>query len=39
MASIRSIRQAAADKPQALVDLLNWWKAHGDEICFDAFGP
>ena len=30
---------AATNKPQALIDLLNWWKLHGDGIFADQFGP
>jgi hypothetical protein len=28
-----------ANQPQALADLLDWWKQHGDEIFTDGFGP
>jgi hypothetical protein len=27
------------NQPQALADLLGWWKLHGDEIFTDGFGP
>ena len=27
------------NQPQALADLLDWWKQHGDEIFKDGFGP
>jgi hypothetical protein len=30
---------APANPPQALTDLLVWWKLHGDEIFYDGFGP
>lgn len=30
---------APANQPQALADLLDWWKQHGDEIFKDGFGP
>lgn len=30
---------AATNKPQALIDLLSWWKLHGDRIFADQFGP
>ena len=28
-----------ANQPQALADLLDWWKLHDDEIFKDGFGP
>lgn len=30
---------APVNPPQALTDLLVWWKLHGDEIFYDGFGP
>jgi len=30
---------APANAPQALADLLAWWKLHGDSIFVDTFGP
>jgi hypothetical protein len=30
---------AATNTPQALIDLLNYWKVHDDLIFYDGFGP
>ena len=30
---------AATNTPQALIDLLGWWKLHDDEIFYDGYGP
>jgi hypothetical protein len=30
---------AASNTPQALIDLLNWWRLHDDRIFVDGFGP
>ncbi|MEO5560179.1 MAG: hypothetical protein ABIO49_09950 [Dokdonella sp.] len=30
---------ASSNTPQALIDLLNWWRLHDDRIFVDGFGP
>ena len=35
----QAAQPAPANAPQALADLLTWWKAHGDYLFADGFGP